>query len=114
MAPTTDYDIIMAPTPQDLIEATKAAIADGWQVYGGSYYVEHTAPFNRENQFYQTIIKTSPLMQQMVDHLSAINTSTANIDLDADTLKSNTGTTASNTSSIKTSTANIDRKTPEP
>lgn len=107
MAPTTDYNIIMASTPEDLIEATKAAIADGWQVYGGSYYVEHTASFNRENQFYQTIVKTSPLMQQMVDHLSAI-------DIDADTLKTNTGSTASNTSSIKTSTANIDRKTPEP
>lgn len=114
MAPTTDYDIISAPTPEELKTLVKAAIAQGWQVYGGSYFANHSVPYQRKNQFYQTVIKTPGLMQQMVNHLSAINTSTANIDLDADTLKSNTGTTASNTTSIKASTASIDSKTPEP
>lgn len=114
MAPTTDYEIIAAPTPEELQTLVKAAIADGWIVLGGSYFADHSAPLHRHNQFYQTVIKTTPLMAQMLQQLQAINTSTANIDLDADTLKANTSTTASNTASISTSTANIDRKTPEP
>lgn len=107
MAPTTDYDILSAPTPEELKTKVKTAIAAGWEVYGGSYFVDHTVPTLRKDQFYQTVIKTPPLMQQMLAELQAINTSTANIDTDADVLKSNTGSTA-------THTANIDRKTPEP
>lgn len=107
MAPTTDYDIISAPTAEELKTKVKAAITAGWQVYGGSYFANHSVPMHRKDQFFQTVIKTPNLMQQMVNHLAAISTSTANIDLDADTLKANTGSTA-------TSTASIDRKTPEP
>lgn len=114
MAPTNDYDILSAPTADELKVLVQAAIKSGWQVYGGLIYANHTVPLHRKDNFYQAIIKTPNLMEQMLTQLQAINTSTANIDLDADTLKSNTGTTASNTTSIKNSTASIDSKTPAP
>lgn len=92
MPNTDDYDILSAPTPEELKTKVATAIAAGWQVYGGSYFVEHTVPTLRKDQFYQTVVKTPNLMQQMLAQLQTIS---------------------SNTGSTSTHVASIDRKTPE-
>lgn len=73
MAPTIDYQILSAPTPSELTTLVKAAIATGWEVSGNLAFVEHSAPYNRADQFYQAMVKTEPI-------LAAIQSSTASID----------------------------------
>lgn len=80
MTPTNDYDIISAPTPQELVTAVKAAIAQGWIVAGGSFFANHSNPYNRENQFYQTVIKAPNTLGTISGTVSTIATHVASID----------------------------------
>lgn len=80
MVPTTDYDIISAPTPEELKIAVKAAIASGWIVAGGSYFATHSNPYNRKDQFYQTVIKAPNTLGSISSTVSTISTHVTNID----------------------------------
>lgn len=94
MAPTTDYTIISAKTVEELQTAVKAAVATGWQVYGGLVYAPNgtNRPGTRDIYFYQALVKTTPLLSQINSTLSTVS---------------------STVSAIKTSVASIDEKTPE-
>lgn len=84
MAPTTDYRIVLEPTPNLLTQKVKAALAEGWQVYGGVTVIN--------NSWAQALVKTEDLMEQMNAKLAAI---------------------VANTATIKTAVMSIDDKTPE-
>lgn len=80
MTPTTDYNLLSAPTPEELITAVKAAIAQGWVVAGGSFFASHSNAYNRENQFYQAVIKTPNTLGTISSTVSAISSHVASID----------------------------------
>lgn len=80
MTPTTDYNIISAATPEELIIAVKTAIASGWIVAGGSYFANHNVPMHREDQFYQTVIKAPNTLGTISDAVTDIQTHVASID----------------------------------
>lgn len=119
MPNTTDYQILSAETAPELVELVKAQIANGWQVYGGLISINHTVPMNRRDNFYQAMVKTPNLMEQMNNRLNSIVTNTNNIvtntgttAINTDAIVTNTASEVANTNAIKASTASIDAKTP--
>ena len=80
MTPTTDYDILSAPTPEELKALVKTAIGQGWVVAGGSYFANHNAPMYRKDQFYQTVIKSPNTLGTISSTVSNIQTHVASID----------------------------------
>lgn len=95
MAPTTDYKILIEQTPNVLTEKVKAALAEGWQVYGGVTVIN--------NSWAQALVKTEDLLAQILAQLKTINTNTANT-------ASNTSTTNSRLSTISTTVSEINGK----
>lgn len=92
MPPTTDYQTVYGRTIEELDTKVKAAVAQGWQVSGNMAFAGPDLPYRRNHHFYQTMVKTTAMISQINDKLATIST---------------------NVSAIRTSTANIDSKTPD-
>lgn len=72
MAPTTDYDIVLAPNADIMKIEVRERIKDGWQVYGG------LAPMG--GMLAQALVKTTNLLTTINSSLTSIKNSTASID----------------------------------
>lgn len=95
MTPVTDYDILTATSPSELVTITKTAIASGWipvgpMTFTGGAYASAYADMNRNMDYMQTVVKASPTLANLNTTLSTIST---------------------NVNAIKTSVASIDSKT---
>lgn len=102
MAPTTDYKIILEQIPTVLAEKVKEALQDGWQVYGGVTVIN--------NSWAQALVKTEPLLAQILAQLKTINTNTANTATNTANTASNTSTTNSRLSTISSTVSEINGK----
>lgn len=80
MPPTTDYEVLVAPTIEELTTLVKTAIADGWQVSGNIGFAGNQLPYRRNAHFYQAMVKTSAVLSQMNTKLTSIQNSVASID----------------------------------
>lgn len=95
MTPVTDYDILVATSPEELKTLTKEAIAGGWipvgpMTFTGGAYASAYADTHRNAEYMQTVVKANPTLANLNSTLSTIST---------------------NVNAIKTSVASIDDKT---
>lgn len=80
MVPNTDYNILGAPTMEELRVLVKAAIANGWVVAGGVAVGDSSVQKYRNLRYYQAVVKAPNTLQTLASSVDGIASTVSTID----------------------------------